>query len=572
VRRSLVRRKGRLSGSVWIGAALALYAGLVQPACSGSARDFAPPTEESCYRNSDCKYPYLCALGRCRTACNTARDCEKGGSCISDGTIAVCQSAADKNSPCDRPADCAAPLACASDYRCRNLCRGDSDCNLFGISGRVCATDANGVDYCAEPSEVGPTGKLDVDPAPGNSGKPVLEPVVNDGDGGSAGEGGAPAQAGQTSDGGTNEGGKASAGMSFGGKASAGMSAGGANAGGTHAGGSNAGGTNTGGTNAGGMSTGGKASGGTSAGGAAGSSGTAGKGGAGAGGAGTGGAGTGGAGTGGAGTGGTGTLSSPPWTAVPVQDSTDPANPKMLPCNVVTKADGAGQGPFFIHDLEHSDDISLFRQDVRGQYQSAAEPGVDMELYVRLIDKTKSDASCQAIVPLSDFEVYIYHTDAQGYFSGFGRRGTANEQKPDVPYNGSPGTNNLENTDRFCRGAQVTDANGVAAFLSVFPGWFNGRALNIQLLVFKKGSLSRGRVTYSKSVEPNWIFTTELYFDEAFSKSVHESVEPYKRRTLLTAYTSAIKAIESGNSGVHATATKVGNKVIAQVQIVVDPT
>jgi protocatechuate 3,4-dioxygenase beta subunit len=271
-----------------------------------------------------------------------------------------------------------------------------------------------------------------------------------------------------------------------------------------------------------------------------------------------------------AGGGSTGTLTSPAWTAVPVQDSST-STPKALQCNVVTKTDGAGQGPFFIHELEKMDDISLYRQDIRGQYNASAEKGVDMELYVRLIDKTKSDAACGTMVPVPDIDVYIWHTDGQGYYSGFGTRGAADEQKPDTPYSGKPSQDNLENTDRFCRGIQITDANGVAAFLSVFPGWYNGRDLHIHIVCFKKGSKSHGRTTYAKSNEPAWIFTTQFYFDPEFSKSIHEAVEPYKRRTTLSAYTDAMAANEAGNSGRHCTASKVGNKVIAQIQMIVDP-
>ncbi|MEI9936193.1 MAG: hypothetical protein WDO69_03105 [Pseudomonadota bacterium] len=287
---------------------------------------------------------------------------------------------------------------------------------------------------------------------------------------------------------------------------------------------------------------------------------------------------TGAAGAGGSGTAGaggmtsTGMLTSPPWTNVPVQDSTNATAPKALACNVTTKTDAQGQGPFFIHELEKADDISLYRQDIRGQYNPTAEKGVDMELYVRLIDKTKSDAACGTMVPVEDIEVYIWHTDAQGYYSGFGQHGGTDEQKPDAPYAGVPSSNNLENTDRFCRGIQVTDANGVAAFLSVFPGWYNGRDLHIHIVCFKKGSMSHGRVNYAKSNEPDWIFTTQFYFDPTFSKPIHEAVEPYKRRTTLSAYAGAMAADESGNSGRHATATKVGDKVVAQIQMIVDPT
>ncbi|HEY0468869.1 MAG TPA: hypothetical protein VGC79_31975 [Polyangiaceae bacterium] len=186
---------------------------------------------------------------------------------------------------------------------------------------------------------------------------------------------------------------------------------------------------------------------------------------------------------------------------------------------------------------------------------------------------------------MSDIEVYIWHTDAQGYYSGFGTKGAADEQKPDTVYGGKPSQDNLDTSDRFCRGVQVTDANGVASFLSVFPGWYNGRDLHIHIVCFKKGSVSHGRSGYANNqancakiaikpcaIEPAWIFTTQFYFDPSFSKSIHEAVEPYKRRTTLSAYNAAMAADEAGNSGRHCTATKVGNKVVAQIQMVVDPT
>jgi hypothetical protein len=88
---------------------------------------------------------------------------------------AVCQPAVDKNMLCDKPTDCASPLACASDYRCRNLCNKDLDCNAYGISGRVCAKDANGVDYCADPNEV-MNGLLTVAPPSGAPDATVIEP------------------------------------------------------------------------------------------------------------------------------------------------------------------------------------------------------------------------------------------------------------------------------------------------------------------------------------------------------------------------------------------------------------
>ncbi|WP_437587759.1 hypothetical protein [Sorangium sp. So ce1000] len=276
---------------------------------------------------------------------------------------------------------------------------------------------------------------------------------------------------------------------------------------------------------------------------------------AGAGGSGEGGSDTG---VGGSGGGGGGDdLRAPPFDDVPT-------------CKALNKTDGAGQGPFFIHELEKNDDISLVRQDIRGRYNESAAPGVEMHLHVRVLDMSKPDCDGKG-VGLAGVEVYIWHTDGQGFYSGFGTRGGANEQKPDAPYAGRPGQNDLNNTERFCRGVQTTDANGVVSFRSIFPGWYNGRDVHIHFVCFKKGSMSKGRTTYQGG---DHIFTTQFYFDPEFTNSVHTKYDPYKARTtgnLATYYQGAIKADEAGNSGLHAKAVMDGDIVIAQMQIAVNP-
>jgi len=251
---------------------------------------------------------------------------------------------------------------------------------------------------------------------------------------------------------------------------------------------------------------------------------------------------------GGSGGSGGGDLSAPPFDDVPV-------------CTA-SPTDGAGQGPFFIHELEKDDDVSLIRQDIRGRYDEAAEPGIEMELHLRILDATST--SCSG-APVADVEVYIWHTDAQGYYSGFGNPG---DQKPDEPYAGVPGQNDLDNSDRFCRGMQVTNAEGVVSFRSIFPGWYNGRDIHIHLVVLKKGSTSRGRMTYQGG---DHLFTTQFYFEPDFTRSVHEVFEPYKRRTSIAAYEGAVLADEANNSGLRAKASLNGELVVAQMQILLTP-
>jgi protocatechuate 3,4-dioxygenase beta subunit len=229
-----------------------------------------------------------------------------------------------------------------------------------------------------------------------------------------------------------------------------------------------------------------------------------------------------------------------------------------VPTCAASNADGAGQGPFFIHDAERDDDIDLFRQDIRGRYDAAAEPGTELELHVRVLDGTSADC---AAAPVAGIDVYIWHTDAQGYYSGFGEPG---DQRPDEPYAGVPNQNDLTNTDRFCRGAQVTDENGVVSFRSIFPGWYNGRDIHVHFLATKRGSAARGRDVYAGG---DHLFTTQFYFDPALTDRVHTASEPYLRRTALPAYEGSIQADEPGNSGLRAKAELDGGRVVAQIQI-----
>lgn len=241
------------------------------------------------------------------------------------------------------------------------------------------------------------------------------------------------------------------------------------------------------------------------------------------------------------------TLTVPPWDDVPT-------------C-VASSTDGAGQGPFFIHNRERDDDLDLFRQDIRGRLHQDAEPGTEMQLHLRVVNST---ADCGK-TPVAGIDVYVWHTDAQGYYSGFGEPG---EQTPDVRYAGKPGRNDLDNNLRFCRGAGITDANGVVSFRSIFPGWYNGRDVHIHALAIHAGSESRGRQTYR---DRGHILTTQFYFEPGLIDRVHKASEPYLRRTKLPAYADAIRGDEPGNSGLRAKASFDGKVVMAQMQISLDP-
>ena len=74
--------------------------------------------------------------------------------------------------------------------------------------------------------------------------------------------------------------------------------------------------------------------------------------------------------------------------------------------------------------------------------------------------------SCAA---LAGAIVDIWHCDAEGNYSEYGGTGMQSTNYQSV---------------HFLRGRQVTDANGLVTFTSIFPGWYSGRATHIHVHVY----------------------------------------------------------------------------------------
>jgi protocatechuate 3,4-dioxygenase beta subunit len=100
-----------------------------------------------------------------------------------------------------------------------------------------------------------------------------------------------------------------------------------------------------------------------------------------------------------------------------------------------------------------------------------------------------------ACTPLTGAYLDVWHCDAGGVYS-------------DV--SGS--------SRKFLRGYQITDANGVAAFTTVYPGWYNGRAVHIH---FKLRLFAGSTKTYE--------FTSQFFMNDSLSDSVYTQ-SPYSSR------------------------------------------
>ncbi|MCB2377977.1 intradiol ring-cleavage dioxygenase [Hymenobacter sp. BT635] len=83
-----------------------------------------------------------------------------------------------------------------------------------------------------------------------------------------------------------------------------------------------------------------------------------------------------------------------------------------------------------------------------------------------------SNSNCAA---LAGAIVDIWHCDAEGNYSEYG-----GSSMQSTNYTGV----------HFLRGRQVTDANGLVTFTSIFPGWYSGRATHIHVHVYSASGTS----------------------------------------------------------------------------------
>lgn len=146
------------------------------------------------------------------------------------------------------------------------------------------------------------------------------------------------------------------------------------------------------------------------------------------------------------------------------------------------------EGPYFVDEKLNRTDIRVDPSD------RSVRPGVPLQLQFSV--SRISDGRCDA---LSAAIVDVWHCDASGIYSDV--------RDPRFDTRGK----------KFLRGYQLTDAKGTAQFNTIYPGWYEGRAVHIHFKI-RADSASRGRE-----------LTSQLYFDEAITDQVHQQ-SPYNRR------------------------------------------
>jgi len=132
------------------------------------------------------------------------------------------------------------------------------------------------------------------------------------------------------------------------------------------------------------------------------------------------------------------------------------------------------EGPYYIAGEK-------LRRDVR-----EGHPGTLLTLNLKVLDAS----TCK---PLNGAAVEIWHADAAGDYAGFGLWASSRA---------------------FIRGCQKSHVGGLAVFKTIYPGWYQGRAVHIHVKVHVGGSV---------------VHTGQLFFPDA-TTAIAYKIAPYTSR------------------------------------------
>jgi len=137
------------------------------------------------------------------------------------------------------------------------------------------------------------------------------------------------------------------------------------------------------------------------------------------------------------------------------------------------------EGPYYFNS-------NLVRPDIRiSTNNNVFHDGIPLNMAISVID-----INC---VPIQNVLVDLWHCDKDGFYSGYVQ----------------PGGNYVGHD--FMRGIQATNTNGIANFITSYPGWYPGRATHIHFKVrLNSTTFVTSQHCFLDSVN-NTIYATPLY-------------------------------------------------------------
>jgi protocatechuate 3,4-dioxygenase beta subunit len=196
-----------------------------------------------------------------------------------------------------------------------------------------------------------------------------------------------------------------------------------------------------------------------------------------------------------------GITSPSPSGTFPAQFGPPPSSPELFATQIssstnktctltpsLTEEEGTPQqieGPYFVDGMPNRSDIRSDPSD------GSVQEGIPLRLVLHVYD-VDNGSSC---IPLSGAQVDIWHANSLGVYSGVQDAGTTGK--------------------KFLRGYQVTDDNGTVLFTTIYPGWYQGRAIHIHVKV-------RNFEGSEKTLE----WTSQFYLNNSINEQVHKQ-PPY---------------------------------------------
>lgn len=139
------------------------------------------------------------------------------------------------------------------------------------------------------------------------------------------------------------------------------------------------------------------------------------------------------------------------------------------------------EGPYFI-------DSALNRSDIRPDPRSGLiKNGAPLRLTFRV-----SQLNGSRCLPISGAQVDVWHCDTDGLYSD-----TSDFQASTLG-------------QKFLRGFQMTDRKGIAAFTTIYPGWYPNRTVHIHFKIRTDDGSKQRRE-----------FTSQIYFEDDLTDKIH---------------------------------------------------
>jgi protocatechuate 3,4-dioxygenase beta subunit len=175
-----------------------------------------------------------------------------------------------------------------------------------------------------------------------------------------------------------------------------------------------------------------------------------------------------------------------PFPTLPELSATQKSASTNLTCTLtpsLIEVDGTPQqieGPYFVDGMPNRSDIRSDTSD------GSVQDGIPLPLFLHVYGVDDNGS----YTPLSDAKVDIWHANSQGVYSGVLDAGTGQ--------------------DDYLRGYQMADGNGTVQFTTIYPGWYEGRAIHVHVKV-------RNFEGTNETLE----WTSQFYLNNSINELVH---------------------------------------------------